>query len=83
MYAFKNKGVLMVHSISSDLTALMVTAVFTLGSTLNLNRTDLQCLDKQQYVSMLFHWKITCQPHVESSASLTATIFFLYYIAQE
>lgn len=41
MCAFINKGVLMVHSISSDLTALMLTAVFTLGSTLNLNRTDL------------------------------------------
>lgn len=31
----------MVHSISSDLTALMLTAVFTLEITLNLNRTDL------------------------------------------
>lgn len=70
----------MVHSISSDLTALMLTAVFTLGSTLNLNRTDLWYFDKLQYVSVLFHWKIICQPHVEVLASLTAMILFLYYI---
>lgn len=35
---FRNEGVLMVHSISSDLTALMVTVVFTLGNTLKLNK---------------------------------------------
>lgn len=29
----------------------------------------MQCFDRLQYVSMLFHWKIICQSHVDASAS--------------